>query len=456
MSNKTLYIPVEIKARELHSKLLVAYWAAILGMTVVIGPKAQLQQRMMESSTGIYFGYGLMDNLERTYRRFRRMGHRIAAFDEEGLVYLRPELYKSYRVSPQTARLADCFFSWGEAQDKIVHESLGDIAIERVLSGSPRIDLLKPEYREVFAGDLQQICSKYGRYILINTAFGPSNHYKGPGFYLESLRGKKMIRSDAELEFHRNRIEYNEKLFRGFLEMVPVLCAEMPEVTVLLRPHPSESLVPWRVLEERHKNLHIIAEGNVIPWMLGADAVIHNGCTTGVEAFLLGKRVIAYKPISSDEYDIPLPNSLSETAVTPEDLMTLLCNDKSTEESCEDKWDILKSHVHRGYPDSSAVMAATINDLELTAERTLYGKIYKAANALKSSLAKVTPSDLVLTSYDNHKCPSLVSDEVAQILTSISNCRKMEITWMVTSVQGGCLIINQEQKYDKVLEKDCF
>ena len=55
-------------------------------------------------------------------------------------------------------------------------------------------------------------------------------------------------------------------------------------------------------------------EGNVIPWLMAAKALIHNGCTTGVEAFVMRVPAISYRATVNDYYDYgfyQLPNRLS-------------------------------------------------------------------------------------------------------------------------------------------------
>ena len=55
-------------------------------------------------------------------------------------------------------------------------------------------------------------------------------------------------------------------------------------------------------------------QGNVVPWLLSARALIHNGCTTGVEAFELGVPALSYRATVNDTYDngfYRLPNAVS-------------------------------------------------------------------------------------------------------------------------------------------------
>ena len=55
------------------------------------------------------------------------------------------------------------------------------------------------------------------------------------------------------------------------------------------------------------------AEGNVVPWLLACSMLIHNGCTTAVEGYILKRPVIAYVPLAGgDDFAIDPPNSVSD------------------------------------------------------------------------------------------------------------------------------------------------
>ena len=73
--------------------------------------------------------------------------------------------------------------------------------------------------------------------------------------------------------------------------------------------------------------MRVSNEGNVVPWILASQAVIHNGCTTGVEAYVLGVSAISYRPTVNDYYDLGfyrLPNLLSYQCFDSEELQTTL------------------------------------------------------------------------------------------------------------------------------------
>ena len=65
----------------------------------------------------------------------------------------------------------------------------------------------------------------------------------------------------------------------------------------------------------------------MVPWLMAAKVLIHNGCTTGVEAYVMGVPAISYRATVNDFYDLGfyrLPNLLSHQCFDFEELSTTL------------------------------------------------------------------------------------------------------------------------------------
>jgi hypothetical protein len=66
------------------------------------------------------------------------------------------------------------------------------------------------------------------------------------------------------------------------------MASKLPQRLLVLRPHPSEDARFWRSLADRVSNLRIVTGTEAIPWTLASDCLVQTGCTTGVEAAILG------------------------------------------------------------------------------------------------------------------------------------------------------------------------
>jgi hypothetical protein len=121
--------------------------------------------------------------------------------------------------------------------------------------------------------------------------------------------------------------DHKQAVFEAFQRVVPELARRFPEVSVVVRPHPSEGQDVYRRIAAAHARVHVTNEGNVVPWLLAARALVHNGCTTGVEAFVLGLPGLSFRPVVNEVVDdgfYRLPNGLSHQCFSEEELASLL------------------------------------------------------------------------------------------------------------------------------------
>jgi hypothetical protein len=173
-------------------------------------------------------------------------------------------------------------------------------------AGNPRADLLRRPLRGLFADEVEAIRAAHGRFVLVNTNFSRVNHLQvGQSRHLKWLREKRPDDPRGGFAAHK----FN--LFHAFLEMLPALAEALPERRFIIRPHPSERISTWQALAEPLPNVSVQHRGNVVAWLEAADALVHNGCTTAVEAFLVGCAAYAYMPLRSPSFDHPLPNGIS-------------------------------------------------------------------------------------------------------------------------------------------------
>lgn len=313
---KRLIIPVETANRELDSKLLLACCAAERGFSVLLGEKREIHRRMATLPRSIYIGKSVTEkNLDR-YRRMKQLGHPIVSTDEEALVYYTVENYLATKVGTETLQLPELLFAWGPENRKIWLEHparRGARAETIVVTGNPRVDLLRPELRGYWFDEAQQIRERFGKLVLVNTNFGLLNHFR-PGW----SRERNLLDATAASEnqsvdaFDIGLAEHRLTLFEHFQAMLGVLSRAHPEASIVVRPHPSEDHEIWLRAAQGCSNVQVLHEGNSAPWLLAADAMIHNGCTTALERYLLGvSPAIAYQPIVSECFDKSLPNGLS-------------------------------------------------------------------------------------------------------------------------------------------------
>ena len=83
----------------------------------------------------------------------------------------------------------------------------------------------------------------------------------------------------------------------------------------------------YQRIADQCERVRVTNEGNVVPWLMATDVVIHNGCTTGVEAYLMRVPAISYratiKKVDDDGF-YRLPNMLSHQCFDFEELRVML------------------------------------------------------------------------------------------------------------------------------------
>ena len=317
-SASTIIIPVETQVRELDAKLLLSCVAAERGFPVIMGSRAFIHYKVASIPRGVYLAKSMRSLSIRMFDILRKLGHEIVAWDEEGLMRWPDREYYRQRLSPITMRQISHLMAWGLDNARAFRDYHGYNGAPIHITGNPRVDLLRQELRDFYQPQVRQIRQRYGDFVMINTNFGLINHYYPKlGALKKAVDAKEPGCADSyDVCKGRHKIT----LFDAFLEMLAPLCDTLSDHVIVLRPHPSENHEPYRAIAKQHENLKIADDGGISPWLMAAKALIANGCTTMIEASVLGTPTIAYQPVVSDEYDDNLPNSLSHRVFSIDEL----------------------------------------------------------------------------------------------------------------------------------------
>lgn len=320
MPGVPLIIPSETLAREFDAKLLLGCIAAVHGMRAIVGGKLAIHERILSLPRSIYVAKDLRAGSRTMLEIIERLGHVIVGWDEEGLVTASMETYHKTRVSAAVMPKLKRFFAWGAENARLIraHPDYPEMPIE--ITGNPRADMMRPELRGFYAGEVAELRARYGDYLLVSGNFGFVNHYI-PALNKQSEHYKPRRRDREADAVHRDFVRQREVIFRHFLAMVPRLAEAFPETTIVLRPHPSENHQPWREAAGGFANVVVENRGSAVPWLMGARCMIHNSCTTGVEATLLGVPAVAYRPVVADDLDPVLPNLVSRQVLSEAELV---------------------------------------------------------------------------------------------------------------------------------------
>jgi len=341
-------IPIETKSRELDGKLWLALHLVERGHDVVLGHHPVVTDWLDRLQPDVYLsvsGGGPPEKLTR-FRHLQENGVSVMILDNEGGVFKNDSVLL-VRLAPELLDHTDRYFAWGERPAEIVHEETGFPEERLTITGPPKIDLLQEDYREYYARRADQLTERYGDFVLVATSFGLANHY-------DDQLQTSMYTSDDILRLRKpeNQLEHRpiqRKIFEGFLKAIPKLADKLDDLTFVIRPHPSEDRSTYEDRFADISNIVVNEKGPVHEWLLNATALIHNNSTTGVEGVLMDRPVIAFVPVTDNEYDSILPNYLSRTALDTESLISHLEKSRNhqgtIEELSSDQYDLLNSYI---------------------------------------------------------------------------------------------------------------
>ena len=330
----TLFMPVENQVRELDSKLLLACIAAKRGFSSVIGSRREMHIHISSFPRGIYLAKSVPVHRNIIFKIMRKLGHEIVAWDEEALVHPQAETYYRRRVCPLGLRYVSHLFAWGEDNAELWRQYPElPIGMPIHVTGNPRGDLLRPKMRALFDKDAEELRKTYGDFILVNTNFNHVNAFspdlnlfrpvKKPGeepSFGRAARG--MSRDYAE-----GLRDHKQDIFEKFQQLIPALEQAFPDYNIVVRPHPTENPHIYHDIAAQCDRVQVTNEGNVVPWLVATRALIHNSCTTGVEAYIMGVPAISYRAAVNEYYDYGfyrLPNLLSHECLDFKELRVTL------------------------------------------------------------------------------------------------------------------------------------
>jgi surface carbohydrate biosynthesis protein len=329
-----LLIPVENQVRELDPKLLLGCIAAERGFSSVIGSRREMEFNIDLFPQSIYLSKSMTVRSLLFFRVARSFDIEIVAWDEEALVHLPPEIYFSRRLDPRAIKYVSHLFAWGEDNARLWRQypHLPE-GIPIHITGNPRSDMLRPELRRFYQKEIEEFQMRYGDFILVNTNFNHVNAF-GPDMNLfkpakNSSQKRKFGRAARGMtrEYAEGLRDHKQAVFEDFQRIIPKLEEAFPENAIVVRPHPTENHDVYRKIADRCKRVYVTNDGNVVPWLIAAKALIHNGCTTGVEAYVTRTPAISYRASINETYDngfYCLPNKMSHQCFTFEELQEKL------------------------------------------------------------------------------------------------------------------------------------
>ncbi|MDP7197820.1 MAG: hypothetical protein QF864_16750, partial [SAR202 cluster bacterium] len=177
-------------------------------------------------------------------------------------------------------------------------------------------ELLKPKFKFLYQDEVNKIKNKYRDFILINTNMGSGNNIRGDEFVESNYKGR--FKNINQI------IAFDKRKLEAYRSLIINLSQHLDKM-IVLRPHPEEDHSFYLDKFKGIKNIHVVYEGSVIPWLITSDLMIHPECTTAIESLFIGKKPISYLPNNyPKDLVIPLPLEASKCFTSESELISFL------------------------------------------------------------------------------------------------------------------------------------
>lgn len=364
-----IYIIFENANRELDYKLLLA--AKILkNNNIVVGEKNEFRKKLSKFPPGIIIEKGLRKGSLQRFKSWKKLGHKIFCFDEESLTYYNDIQYYSSNCDRGIENYIDKVFASGTRHFKTLSKRFNKNQI--ILCGIVKYELIKKKFQKIYLEDVKKIKKKYGKFILVTSRFGNVNFNR-----------KKKIKISKTT--YGQYMKDSKILFKDFTKIPEKLSDAFPKMNVVLRPHPSENKDYWEKILKDKKNCFTEYYGSVFPWIIASEFVVQNRCSTGVEAFLIGKKCISFDPIYRKYFMKKLYFSIGKVFTK---LSQFTKHEIEKKENLKKNNKYVKYYIHNlGITNSIKIMSKEINK---------HTKI-----KTKNILSKYTFKDMLVNLYQN-------------------------------------------------------
>lgn len=323
-----IFCPIETINRELDFRLFLAAHCVRPGLRFVIGKRFTVSDLLSDMKDGIYVGQNVRpmrrtatEMADKRLNALRASGATLVVVDEEGGVMAGDENrwkeWLDFRLDATQLQPQEHLCTWGDFQ-RDYYRSLDTPSPEHIVTtGHPRFDLYKASHRNYYRDEVEHWKNKFGDFVLVNTNFAWANHSHGDKYLFDAHSYYDPTNDAKKLDFvrewsHKTRVRAN------MITLVTRLSIELPDLKIVIRPHPSENMQSYKTIFQKMPNVYIEHEGSVGPWLMASRALIHDGCTTALEAHFSGVPILNYKSLREERYDLKLPNSLGLTCETEE------------------------------------------------------------------------------------------------------------------------------------------
>jgi len=455
-----LYLPVEVKAREFESKLLLATIAANAGLTVILGQSwGLLYTRGKDLPPGIVL-FKTLNGLDgRNMGGVVNNGHLVATLDEEAFARSDSDVVFKVNTDEQAIVMSDVILTQGVAHSQVLGRVFPGHGEKTRVVGNPKADLFSPSLRHAVHKPSLELPAGSEKIILFCMMSGNINSagrtFTTCAHSTLKLGGQKLS-SPVGQEFRKlflSCVEYEIAIAQEIGETVAKVANHFPDNRIVVRPHPIEEASVWESRFADIPNVTIRTDGAFTSWLPHAAAIVHvSGCGTGLEAHLAGVPAIRFEGSGrvadpntgiSSKLNIPAKNYADVINILSEILQDK--NVTTSEDGLNMKAQFLLQDPEKL---SSEMVVDSILDTLKGKRRTDHFPIDYLIKLGQSRSMHFQP-----TPFHRNKFPETNAEEVLHLVDRMSSALRLDAALAVSEIDDNIFLVRRSLAQRKNISK---
>ena len=187
----------------------------------------------------------------------------------------------------------------------LIKEYFGDKTALVIVTGWPRIEMWMHNPEHYYHEKILHIKTQFGKFLLFASSFG---NVRDP------LVTQHLSNADSVKESEFNSLETMIQQHSNFKKTIKLLQqwdldTSVPPIVV--RPHTSEPVSVWKRELGKLRKTYVVQEGDILPWLIATEGLIHTGSTSAVQAYYCERTIFKLKHLSTESVS-QIPTALSE------------------------------------------------------------------------------------------------------------------------------------------------
>lgn len=363
-----LFLRVEIAARELDSKILLALVAAGRGHTALVCDTPTLMRRIFRRPRGPRFVHikdlAPLKPTHHFLRIFRAAGCYVSSLDEEsGALWASFADFADSRYGYSTVSSVDAVFCWGERDYRALISRFPESRAKIHKTGSPRVELWKPKFSSIYSSAVREGGNPF---VLFCSTIGGALTYRTLHETIQEVRLYKTSVSDAWKVERDALSEYRDAMdvLLRYLDLLRFLSERNKGYDILLKPHPIENPLAWKILIHGIPGVEV-TDAPTSELIRQSRGLVTSVSTTAVEAVLAGIPVVNFSSCNTPIRAVDFVASLGVVANSKEEVAITLDEFVSSDLGAA-SWGtpkVSKQIAHRFYSTNSGSAAERIVDV---------------------------------------------------------------------------------------------